>query len=117
MIDKIDFENPKNVQHFELLDMYQQLLPLRDDPEAFQKAADNLRKAFLDEEKNGRFIPALRKLQAEADEIVRNSPDPMAAAAEIICKAVQSSCAGMNAIFDHVDVEVATKESIGKTRH
>jgi hypothetical protein len=116
-MDKIDFENPQNVQDISRIALYEQLSALRDDPEKFQAAAENIRRAFIAEEKDERVASSLKKLQKEVDEVVRNNPDPILATAEVFRMMTHSFAKNVDSLVGCIEVEKTLKESVGKTKH
>lgn len=78
----IDFANPGDVRKIDLVDVYEQLSVLRENPEEFQKAADSLKRAFITQlSVDSRQQSSLEKLQKEIDVVVKKAPSALQGAA------------------------------------
>lgn len=111
----IDFQNPGDMSKISCSEIYEQLLLLRDDPDAFEKAANGLKKALISQLSGGGSAEfnCLQQIQQGVDDLVGQSPDPMTGAAEVFFLMTQKFGEGVDKLLDQIAVEAALKERPG----
>lgn len=112
----IDFENPGDVTKIGLLDVYKQLSLLRDDPEAFERAANSLKKASIAQFGAGGYESSLEALQKEIDAVAKSAPNAMEGAANVFAMMTQSFTSVVDGLIDEIDINQAIKESATATK-
>jgi hypothetical protein len=112
----IDFENPGDVTKIGLFDVYQQLSLLRDDPEAFERAADSIKKAGIAQFGAGGYQGSLEALQKKIDTVVKSAPNAMQGAASVFAMMTQSFTLVVDGLIDEIDIDKAMKESATATK-
>lgn len=108
----IDFENPENVSGLNLVELYKELLLLRDDPEKFKEAETRIKKAFMEEQiKAGADRKSLEESQRIIDKVVSKSENAFQGAANVFTLMTHSFAMRVLELLDQRDIEKAIGEA------